>query len=132
MAVRPAPDDIADLDELAAALAAVMQNFPNGISLSTLKGQVLQHCRRNVNEAVFKCSKLADVFKLVPLIQMCFLEPSGPNGELVVKPLRSAPARGLWPGRQDGEAAMPRGGLPPGIFAYGVGQQRTPMAMSLQ
>mmetsp|Transcript_98990 Transcript_98990/g.181177 ORF Transcript_98990/g.181177 Transcript_98990/m.181177 type:complete len:868 (+) Transcript_98990:121-2724(+) len=79
------PGDITDGDDLTVVLLQLMQRFPNGVALSLMKHYVQSYCKRNLNEAHFKCSKLAEVFKLAPLNQIFPLETRS-RSEIIVKP----------------------------------------------
>lgn len=79
------PGDIKDGDDLTVVLLQLMQRFPNGVALSLMKHYVQSYCKRNLNEAHFKCSKLAEVFKLSPLNQIFPLETRS-RSEIIVKP----------------------------------------------
>mmetsp|Transcript_12282 Transcript_12282/g.37932 ORF Transcript_12282/g.37932 Transcript_12282/m.37932 type:complete len:320 (-) Transcript_12282:111-1070(-) len=92
-----APGDITDRDDLTVVLLQLMQKFPDGVSLSLMKHHVQSHCQRNLNEAVFKCSKLAEVFKLAPLKEIFPLEQVPSRNEIIVKPpTLSAIPQHIW------------------------------------
>lgn len=80
------PDEIMDKDDLTVVLMQLMARFPEGVSLSLMKQHVLRHCKRNLNEAQFKCSKLAEVFKLSPLSTIFPLEQVAHRNEIIVRP----------------------------------------------
>jgi len=116
--VPPPPDptlestgEIIDKDDLAVVLLQLMARFPEGVSLSNMKQHVQSHCQRNLNEASFKCSKLAEVFKLSPLSTIFPLEQVTNRNELIVKPpVKTAIPNHIW---QKYYHLKEHGGLPP-------------------
>jgi hypothetical protein len=78
--------DITDSEDLAVVMLQLTQRFPDGVSLSLMKQHVQAHCKRNLNEAAFKCSKLTEIFKLAPLSSMFSLEQVPHRNEIIVKP----------------------------------------------
>merc|ERR1719218_503365 len=63
-----------------------MARYPDGVSLSLLKQHISSHCKRSLNEASFKCSKLAEVFKMPPLNTIFPLEQVPNRNEIIVRP----------------------------------------------
>lgn len=89
--------DIEDRDDLTVVLLHLMQRFPDGLSLSRIKPHLRLLCQRNLNEAAFECSQLAEVFKLPPLCHIFPLEQTPGRNETVVKPPRhSAIPPHIW------------------------------------
>ncbi|CAK0826048.1 unnamed protein product [Prorocentrum cordatum] len=80
--------DIRDLEDLTVVLLYVMQRFPEGAPLSLLKQHIQTHAHRTLSEADFKCSKLADIFKMAPLRNIFPLEHVAHRNEIVVVPPR--------------------------------------------
>lgn len=78
--------DITDSEDLAVVMLQLTQRFPDGVSLSLMKQHVQAHCKRNLNEAAFKCSKLTEIFKLAPLSSMFSLEQVPHRNEIIVRP----------------------------------------------
>lgn len=103
--------EITDRDDLAVVLLQLMQRFPDGVSLSLMKQHVQSHCKRSLNEAAFKCSKLAEVFKLSPLSSIFPLEQVPNRNEIIVRPpkMNAVPSH-IW---QKFYVLKEHGGLPP-------------------
>jgi len=80
------PTDIVDKEDLTVVLLDLMQQYPDGIRLSMMKHHVQMHCKRNLNEGNFNCTKLQEVFKLRPLSQIFPLEHRPHRNEIIVKP----------------------------------------------
>jgi hypothetical protein len=103
--------EILDKDDLTVVLLQLMRRFPDGVSLSLMKQHVQSHCSRALNEANFKCSKLADVFKLAPLSAIFPLEQVPHRNEIIVRPPNeSAIPNHIW---QKYYHLKEHGGLPP-------------------
>jgi len=109
--VAAALGEITDKDDLTVVLLQLMAKFPDGVSLSLMKQQVQSHCKRNLNESAFKCSKLAEVFKLQPLNSIFPLEQVPHRNEIIVRPpVKNKIPNHIW---QKFHHLKEHGGLPP-------------------
>jgi len=103
--------EITDKDELSAVLLQLMGRFPDGVSLSLMKQHVQSFCKYSLNESSFKCSKLAEVFKLAPLDTIFPLEQVPNRNEIIVRPPnKNAIPNHIW---QKYYYLKEHGGLPP-------------------
>eukprot|EP00932_Pfiesteria_piscicida_P004296 SRR837773.142.p2 GENE.SRR837773.142~~SRR837773.142.p2 ORF type:complete len:178 (-),score=70.13 SRR837773.142:10-543(-) len=74
---KPDGEEITDMPQLLRAIFRTLKKHPQGIRLDRMKQMIREECQCRLNEMVFGCTKLIEVFKLEPLVSGFDLENDG-------------------------------------------------------
>lgn len=70
-------EEITDMNHLIRVIFKTLRKHPSGIRLDRMKQMIREECQCRLNEMVFQCTKLIEVFKLEPLQSSFELENDG-------------------------------------------------------